>query len=155
MHRPKIYLDTTIPSYIFNEHVPDKQKASQKLFTSIKRGDFETFISDVVLREIYETKDKTLKEGLIQQIKDLIILEVSPECERLALEYIRREIIPVEFKNDALHIACSSVYEIDFLISYNYEHIVRIKTIDKVTGINLLLGFKTPRIVTPEEVLDV
>jgi hypothetical protein len=43
----------------------------------------------------------------------------------------------------------------DFLVSYNYEHIVKIKTIDKVTGVNLLLGYPTPRIVIPEEVLDV
>ncbi|MEW6686208.1 MAG: hypothetical protein AB1393_08385 [Candidatus Edwardsbacteria bacterium] len=57
--------------------------------------------------------------------------------------------------NDALHIAFATVYEMDFLVSYNFEHIVKIKTIDRITAINLLLGYKTPRIVIPEEVIDV
>lgn len=155
MRKPKVYLDTTIPNYVFNSHTPDKQEAVRRLFDSIKKEKLEAFISDIVLREISETKDNALRDKLLEQLRGLSILDISEECERLASEYILRGIIPEEFKDDALHIAYASVYEMDFLISYNYEHIVKIKTIDKVNGVNLLLGFKTPRIVTPEEVLDV
>lgn len=61
MRKYKIYLDSTIPSYVFNDHTPDKQEAAQKLFDSIKRGNLNAFISDVVLRELYETKDNRLR----------------------------------------------------------------------------------------------
>ena len=88
-------------------------------------------------------------------IKNITVLEVTQECVKLAGEYIQRGIIPKENIDDALHIACASVYEIDFLVSYNFEHIVRVKTIDNVSAINVLLGFKTPRIIIPEEVIDV
>ena len=57
MRRLKIYLDTTIPSYMFNDHVPDKQKSAGKLFECVKENKYDTFISDVVLRELIETKD--------------------------------------------------------------------------------------------------
>lgn len=57
--------------------------------------------------------------------------------------------------DDALHIGIASVYEMDYLASYNFEHIVKVKTIDGITAVNLLRGYRTPRIIIPEEVLDV
>lgn len=155
MRRPKIYLDTTIPNYVFNDHVPDKQEAAKKLFTSIKAGKFEAYISTAVTREINNTTDQILKDKLISVIKDMEILEISSECIDLANEYIKREVIAQKNTDDALHIACASVYEMDFLISYNFEHIVRIKTIDNIAAINVLLGYRMPRIIIPEEVIDV
>lgn len=155
MHKPKLYIDTTIPSYVFNDHVFDKQKAAKKLFEYIDKEKAEAYISTVVTREINKTRDGYLKDKLVALIKNMPVLEVTLECAEFAGEYIQRRIIPQENRDDALHIACASVYEIDFLISYNFEHIVRIKTIDNVSAINVLLGFKTPRIIIPEEVIDV
>lgn len=154
MHKPKLYLDTTIPSYVFNSHVPDKQMAARKLFEYIDKEKAEAYISTVVIREINKTRDGYLKDSLVALIKDLPVLEVTLECAELAGEYIQKGIIPKENMDDSLHISCASVYEIDFLISYNFEHIVRIKTIDNVAAINVLRGYRTPRIIIPEEVID-
>lgn len=43
----------------------------------------------------------------------------------------------------------------NYVFNDNYpdEHIVRESTISKVTAINTLLGYKTPKIVNPEEVI--
>lgn len=155
MKQQKIYLDTTIPNYYFNEHVPDKQKATQKLFVNLSEHKFEGFISDVVLRELMETPENERRNQMANLVKELPLLEITEECIHLADEYIKNEIIPVENRNDALHIAVASISEMDLLASYNFEHIVKVKTIDRVTGVNLLGGYKTPRIVSPEEVLDV
>ena len=155
MRKLKIYLDTTIPSYVFNSHVPDKQIAAKKLFEYIDQERFEAYISAAVMREILNTKDKDLRNQIILLVKTLKVLEVSSECIGLAEEYIKRDIIPRENIDDAIHIACASIYEIDFLISYNFENIVKIKTIDNVQAVNLLLGYRSPRIIIPEEVIDV
>ena len=64
-------------------------------------------------------------------------------------------IIPADNIDDALHIAIATIYEMDILVTYNFEHIMKIKTVDRITAVNLLLGYKTMRIVIPEEVLDV
>lgn len=37
MRKLKIYLDATIPNYVFNYHTPDKQKFALKLFKEIKK----------------------------------------------------------------------------------------------------------------------
>lgn len=154
MRKDKLYLDTTIPNYVFNSHIPDKQKAAIELFKCIKNGMYEGYISDVVIRELVATQDVELRNKLLRVIEGLPLFEVTEECIILRQEYINRGVIPAENRDDALHVAVSSVYEVDFLVSYNFEHIVKIKTIDKITAINLLLGYKTPRIVIPEEVIN-
>ena len=109
MKKSKIYLDTTIPSYVFNDHVPDKQIAAKKLFELFKKGKYEPYISDVVIREIQRAKDIVLRNRLVDLIRELIVLDVSEECTSLAQEYILKGIIPAEYRNDALHIAYASV----------------------------------------------
>jgi len=40
------------------------------------------------------------------------------------------------------------------LVSYNFEHIVKIKTIREVSGTNIAKGYKIIDLVIPEEVLS-
>lgn len=56
-------------------------------------------------------------------------------------------------KDDALHIACASVNDLDAIISWNFEHIVKLKTKREVVGINVLLGYKEIGIYSPWEVV--
>lgn len=112
-------------------------------------------ISDIVLGEIGNTPDKSLRDKLMNAVSNFTILDATQECKDLALEYISYNIVTQESANDVLHIAIASIFEMDFLISYNFEHIVKVKTIDMITAVNLIKGYKTPRIVIPDEVLDV
>jgi len=47
-----LYIDATIPNYVFNNHVPDKQKASKKLFKEAEEGKAIILISPVLLEEL-------------------------------------------------------------------------------------------------------
>ena len=155
MKRSTIYLDTTIPNYVFNNHVPDKQKSAKMLFENIIARQYDAYISDVVLRELRETPNPNLRKSLIKQVENIPVLELTDECLSLGNQYIDKGIIPEENTDDAFHIALATVYEIDFLVSYNFEHIVRVRTIDQITAVNLLAGYKTPRIIIPEEIIYV
>jgi len=83
------------------------------------------------------------------------LLEQTPEIELLANDYADKNIIPSKNLNDARHIAVASFYGLGAIVSYNFEHIVRIRTIDGVTAVNLLHGYGTPKIVIPEEVINI
>lgn len=54
--------------------------------------------------------------------------------------------------NDALHLAAAVVHEFDVVISWNFEHLVKLKTRQAVNGLNRLLGYREIEIVSPEEV---
>ena len=47
----KLYLDTTIPNYMFAQHLPYKRNLTKRLFNIGQEKKYELFISDVVLRE--------------------------------------------------------------------------------------------------------
>lgn len=152
MKRLKIYLDATIPNYVFNDHTPEKQKSAKALFEEIKSGKHEAYISKIVIDEISAAPE--LKQSKMAEIlRDIPVLDISEECNDLAQEYLGRNIIPEDYKNDALHIAIATVYGIDALVSYNFEHIVRLKTIREVSGTNIAKGYKIIDLIIPEEVL--
>ncbi len=71
----------------------------------------------------------------------------------MAEKYIAEGVIPQKYSNDALHIATATINDLDVIISWNLEHIVKLKTKIAVKGINRLMGYRTIEIATPEEVL--
>lgn len=72
MRRQKIYLDTSVISYLYQEDAPEKMKDTLKLWEAIKRGRYEVCISNIVMNEIYECGEEKLfilLEYLIHSIK--------------------------------------------------------------------------------------
>lgn len=95
------------------------------------------------------------------QLEDLLkkttpfLLRVDSEVERLADCYIKERIIPEKYRGDALHIAAAVVNRIEVIISWNFEHIVKLKTRIMVNGINKLQGYPGIEICSPEEVVEI
>ena len=53
-----------------------------------------------------------------------------------------------------MHIALATFNESDALISWNFKHIVKLKTIRGINGINRMLGFKELEILTPQSLVQ-
>ena len=142
-----LYFDTSIINFAFSDDAPDKKTRTLKLIEEIRAGRYEVFISDIVLREILEAPDAK-KVKLVKLIQDLqpVELEFTVECYELAHEYIKED--------DAFHIAVASVNNLDAIISWNFKHIVKLKTKKEVLGINALMGYKEIEIYSPLEVIN-
>ncbi|ABP68135.1 hypothetical protein Csac_2562 [Caldicellulosiruptor saccharolyticus DSM 8903] len=56
---------------------------------------------------------------------------VDDQIVELAEKYIAEGIIPARFSDDAIHIAAASVKECDILVSWNFRHVVKLKTIQR------------------------
>lgn len=150
----KIYIETSVPNFLFAEDAPEKQEITKKFFKKdIKR--YELFLSDLVLDEIAKSP-KERKEKMQEIISNLNFkeLKINDESEQLADKYIQAKIIPERYKNDALHIAIAVVNNIDVIISWNMRHIVKLKTIVEVNKVNKEHGYKEILINTPEEVIE-
>jgi predicted nucleic acid-binding protein len=154
MKRIKYYLETTVFNFVFAEDDSVKREITKKLFKNWDNINGEMYISDLVITEINrapeEIKTKLLK--FIEQ-QNPVLLEIDEEVKELADRYISTGIIPEKYRNDALHIAVAVVNDLDVIISWNLEHIVKLKTKLGVEGVNRLLGYKTIEIMTPEEVI--
>jgi predicted nucleic acid-binding protein len=153
---PTIYLETTIFNFPFADDAPQYQADTLKLFAEIKAGKFKPFTSEYVPRELEITKDveKVAKmKALIADYK-ITVIPASSEIERLAGVYVAAGIIPEKYKTDALHIAAATVAGHDFIVSLNFRHIVKHKTIIETEIINAREGYKRVFIHTPAEVID-
>lgn len=150
----KVYLETTVPNYFFNDHLPDEQKVAKEIFRRVKAGELDAYISQTVIDELAETPNPKRREQLLGLVRDFEILPVTDTAKALANEYIKRGIIPKNKRPDALHIAIASTYMIRLIASWNIEHIVKVKTKLGIEAINTELGYFIPIIVRPEEVLD-
>lgn len=155
MKKIKYYLDTTIFNFIFAEGDAEKKDITVKLFRDLPLLSDGIYISDEVIREIGRADEpsKSQLEGLLKET-DPFLLEVDIEAEELAERYIKEGIIPVRYRSDALHIAVAVTNGIEAIVSWNFEHIVKLKTRIMVNGINRLLGYHEIEICSPEEVVE-
>lgn len=77
------------------------------------------------------------------------------EVEELADGYQERGVLPRSKRDDALHAAFATVYEMDVLLSWNYKHLANIQREARIASVNAEYGYRHPlRIVPPLEVLD-
>ena len=151
MKKTKLYLDTSVPSFLFAEDSPEKREATIQLWDILKLGVYNVVISDVLLTEISECEPPLnlyLEDKLAEIGPDIVY--VNEDVFSLARKYVEESIIPDKYQDDALHIALAAYNEADALISWNFKHMVRLKTIRGVNGINRMLGFKELEILTPQ-----
>lgn len=61
------------------------------------------------------------------------------------------KIFPAKYRDDALHLAIASVSGMDYLLSWNFEHLVKVKTKDMAKRVNTSKGYKNIEIISPLE----
>jgi len=156
MRVPRVYLETTIFNFIFADDAPDKKADTLKLFEEIKEGRYEPHTSFVVIDEINKTANTQKRESMLSLINeyDIGVLEDDAEFDVLADTYVRENIIPLKYRDDALHIAVAAITEMHVILSWNFQHIVKRKTRNMVNAVNLREGFRTIEICSPKEVIE-
>jgi predicted nucleic acid-binding protein len=155
MGRNTIYLDTSVLNFFFEDKDLEKANSTRELFREIRKGEFNAYISELVLREVGKTRGLK-RERLLSLINTYRIpwLEVAPECIGLNEKYMERKIFPSKYRDDGLHIAIATVHQMDVVVSWNLRHMVKLRTRREVKAINILEGYKEIEICTPTEVIE-
>jgi|SRR3989338_2841000 len=156
MKKPQLYLETSVWNFYFADDAPEKKEITLIFFDKIKRGEYEIFISDIVVEEIGKADDNK-KKMLLN-----IIVEYSPhrlivdeEVAELAQKYISEGVLPSNKIEDAMHAAVATVFEMDALISWNLKHLSNLIKMELINGINMKEGYsKRLELITPMEVSD-
>jgi len=131
--------------------MPEDRKEATSLFFQETAPKHEVFISELVVGEIEATPDNAHRTRLLNSVKNLSVLSVSVEAEKLADEYLKYIKIP---KADAIHIAISTVEGVDYLVTWNMEHMAKERTRRIVDNINFLCELSRLYIVTPKDFFD-
>ena len=82
------------------------------------------------------------------------MLPKTGETGCLADEYIKEGIIPAKYGTDALHIASATVNDMDIIVSRNFGHTVKRKTMVMTESVNKRNGYKKAEMYSPSEVTE-
>jgi len=145
----KVYLDTSVISAYFDYRKPLRQLITQKWFSN-NAEEFALSVSTLVLEEIGNNTDETLMLNMLNLLDSLSVpvLEINEEIFVLAGLY-REEILAKEV-NDTIHIATAAYHSADAIVSWNFRHIVNLKTMKTIRDINIRHNYSPIQILTLE-----
>ena len=150
----KLYIESSVVNFVYADDSPDRAKITKNFFDSSDEK-HELFISELVLEEIEKTpgpKREKMSSFVVKH--EFKILPNSAEADNLASKYLKAGLVPEKYINDAIHLALASINKMEVLVSWNMEHIVKLKTIVGVNRINKEQGYGSILIMTPEEVVE-
>lgn len=155
MRKQKIYLDTSVVSYLYQEDAPEKMKDTLKLWEILKRGRYEVCISNIVMNEIYECGEEKLCILLeyLNQI-DYTMVMVDEDTIELAGKFIDFGILRQKSFDDCQHISAAILAGCDIITSWNFKHIVNVKTARGVKTITTMEGYKDMLIYPPSALVE-
>ena len=132
----RVYLDTSIISYLDQQDAPDRMKETQEIWEILKSNKYQVIISDLVFREIGECNDKKRKT-LLSYLKEIDYeeYEVSIEVDELAKAIVDEGILTPKSLDDATHIAIAILSNANMILSWNFKHLVNYNTINGIRQI--------------------
>lgn len=157
MRKKKIYLDTSVISYLRQEDAPDKMAETIEFWEILKAGKYDVYISEVTTDELGKCAEPKRLElfALLEEIRYTVIKVVgNDEVADLAECINEKQILPPKSANDRLHIAAAMFAGCHIIVSWNFKHLVNIKTIDGVRIVAALNNLNQLDIYSPPMLLE-
>ena len=149
--KQRLYIDTSV----FGGHFDiEFAEFTIPLFERLNNGEFTLLFSTVTQDELENAPGNV--KNLVRNIKTehTEFLETTTETVDLATEYITEKVVGKTSYADCLHIALATINRADYLISWNFRHIVNVQRIRGYNAINLKNGYKLLEIRSPRDFVN-
>jgi hypothetical protein len=150
----RIYIESTIPSYVVARPARDLLQAAHQQTTKdwweLKRFGHDLFTSQVVLSEI-SAGETAMAQKRLEVLAGVAVLRVNDAAENLTLQILASGLLPAAADRDAAHIALATVFEMDILLSWNCRHIANAAIQARLRHLVEKSGLALPVLCTPDE----
>lgn len=155
MRKLKLYLDTSVISHLFADDTPEKMQDTNRLWDELIDGKYDVCISALVVGEIKNCPEPK-RSQLLQKLDEVQsqTLEQTDEIVQLAEAYVKNGVLTEKSLDDCMHIAYAVVNNCDFIVSWNFKHLVNISTINKVKIVNAIYHYKEMSIIPPTMLIE-
>ena len=151
----KVYLDTSVISYLDQTDAPEKMLETRQLWDLLKRGKYDVYISDIVLEELAAcNEEKQILFGQHLQEIQYTVIDTSEKTIELAEKIINFGVLKQKSYEDCQHIAAAILAGCDLITSWNFKHIVNVRTIKGIKIITTAEGYKDLMIYPPTALLE-
>jgi predicted nucleic acid-binding protein len=155
MPKPRVYVETTIPSFYHEARTAPDIVARREWTRQWWAGASERYAlvtSPAVLDELAGGPPER-SERRLALIRDLPVLAVEPAITDIVQADISHKVMPADPAGDALHLALASYHKCEFLATWNCRHLANANKFGHIRRVNTLLGLFVPALVTPLELL--
>jgi hypothetical protein len=154
---PRVYVETTIPSYLAARPSGDLVVAGHQHITrqwwDRRRASFDLAVSSAVVDEC-SRGDPVYAAVRLELIRGLPVLAVTDAVLALAEELMRGAGLPDQARFDAVHVAAAVMHGMDYRLTWNCKHIANAALVPRFDAICRRTGFALPLICTPEWLLE-
>ena len=154
--KPRLYLETTIPSYLVARRSRDLRLAADQETTQqwweAERHDYELYISQAVVREVSKG-DTNFAAARLDHLREFPLLPRTPEASALITHLLASGILPAVAEDDAAHIGLAAAHGMDFLLTWNCRHINNHHIRGRLERACAAFGLVGPDICTPAELM--
>ncbi len=155
--KPKVYLETTVISYLTAWRSPQLVMAANQEVTRTWWDDyrhaFDLYVSAAVRDEAMRGDEDAVQRRL-EIIDSLEELAVTENAAEIADQILQQSLLPHKAAVDALHIAVAAVNRMDYLRTWNCRHIANATLRSPVSELIGSKGLTPPIICTPAELIE-
>lgn len=149
--KPRLYFDTSVFGGVFDEEF---EEISTLLFEKVKLGEIVCLYSDLSIAELKNAPEKVRLFFQSLPSDKMELLSVTEEAFLLADMYIQEKVVGKTSLDDCRHIATATIYKADYLVSWNFKHIVNVFRIRGYNAVNLKNGYAQLDIRSPREIVS-
>ena len=156
--KPLVYIETSFISYLTSRpssHITllARQESARAVWDLRGEG-FVPYISKIVLDEVSKG-DPNRAQQRIDICEMATLIKHSAAAESLAQQLIDNNAVPQTEPEDAIHIAIATLAQMDFILSFNFSHMVGAQAKFALQTTIAKLGFRPPLLITAEDLLEV
>ncbi len=157
MYMARVYLETSFFSACVSTRTSAKSVAWRETsleWWQAQAARHELYVSDEVVAELADP-DFAQGPAALEMLRDLRLLELSPEVRGLAEILVREKTMPgPAVSGDAIHVAAATAHAMDYLLTWNVQHMANPNKRIHFVTLCLRLGLLPPQIVTPDLLVE-
>lgn len=158
MMAPKVYIETTIVSYLTGRPAREAIALGHQQLTQAwwanDRHEFELYTSEVVIAEA-EQGDAEAARARLAVLATLQNLAATRESEAMVPILLRETRLPAGALLDMAHVSVATVHGMQYLLTWNCRHIANARIVRIVERVCRNLGYEPPVLCTPEELMGI
>ena len=152
-----VYLETTVIGNIAGRTHPDpvvsaRQQVTRDWWSNAPQR-CRLFTSQVTLDECGDGDPDAAAERL-EITRRLELLDTTDEAKALARALMGHRAVPASQPRDALHISIAAVHCVEFIVTWNFKHILNPHLQTKIAEACRDEGYRPPVICTPQQLLE-
>ena len=148
--KPRLYFDTSVFGGVYDVEF---QRETIQLFEMMKSGEITCVYSDLTEFELESAPVKVKQHFINLPGNHVEFVEITEEMNHLAGEYISEKVVGETSIDDCRLIACATIKKVDYLVSWNFKHIVNVFRIRGYNAVNLKSGYIQLDIRSPKDIV--